>query len=80
MTIFPSEELAVGLIAFAAVPWIRWVLARGRRDQRLPIGRGHVRQDERPGAYRVLFAFYVAAAAMMLVIALDLVLGFGARS
>ena len=80
MTIFPSEELIVGLIAFAAVPWILWVLVRGRRDQRLPIGRGHVRMDERPGAFRVLFLFYVAAAAMMLFISLDLMLGLGARS
>ena len=80
MTTSPSEELLVGLIAFAAVPWVLWVLVRGRRDFRLPIGRGHVRHDERPGAYRVLFAFYVAAAALMLFISLDLMLGLGGRS
>lgn len=78
MTIFRSEEVLVGLIAFAAVPWILWVLVRGRRDQRLPIGRGHVRMDERPEAYRVLFLFYIASAAMMLFISLDLMLGLSA--
>jgi hypothetical protein len=80
MTTFRSEDVLVGLIAFAAVPWILWVLARGKRDQRLPIGRGHVRQDERPGAFRVLFLFYIVAAALMLFISIDLMLGLGARS
>jgi ABC-type cobalamin transport system permease subunit len=80
MTTFRSEEMLIGLIALAAVPWIFWVLVRGRRDQRLPIGRSHVRQDERPGAYRVLFLFYIVAAALMLFISLDLMLGLGTRS
>jgi hypothetical protein len=80
MTTFPSEEMLVGLIAFAAVPWIMLVLVRGRRDQRLPIGRGHVRQDERPGGFRVLFLFYIVAAALMLFISLDLMLGLGIRA
>ena len=75
-----SEDMLVGLIAFAAVPWLLWILVRGRRDQMLPIGRGHVRQDERPGAFRVLFLFYIVAAAMMLFISLDLMLGIGSRS
>jgi hypothetical protein len=80
MTTFRSEEVLVGLIVFAAVPWILWVLVRGQRDQRLPIGRGHVRLDERPGAYRVLFLFYVVSAALMLFISVDLMLGLGARA
>ena len=79
MTISRSEDLLVGLIAFATVPWILWMLVRGRRDGRLAIGRGHVRQDERPGAYRFLFLLYIAAAALMLFISADLVLGLGAR-
>jgi hypothetical protein len=77
---FRSEDMLVGLIAFATVPWIISVLVRGRRDQRLPIGRGYVRQDERPGAYRVLLLFYIACAALMLFISLDLMLGLRARS
>jgi hypothetical protein len=72
--------MLVGLIAFATVPWIVSMLIRGRRDQQLPIGRGHVRQDERPGAYRFLFLFYIVSAALMLFISVDLMLGLGARS
>lgn len=68
----------VGLIALAAVPWIIGLLVRARRDRRLPIGRGHVLQDERPGAFRALFLFYIACAALMLFIALDLMLGIRA--
>ena len=80
MTISPSEDALVGLIALSAVPWILWVLVRGQRDQRLPIGRSHVRMDERPGAFRFLFLFYVAAAALMLFISFDLMLGLGIQS
>ena len=62
----------MGIVALAAVPWIVWILRRGLRDRRLPIGRSHVRGDERPGAFRTLFAFYVAAALTMAFIAADL--------
>ena len=80
MTTSRSEELLVGLIAFATIPWIVWMLVRGRRDRELRIGRGHVRRDERPGAFRFLFLLYIAAAALMLFISADLVLGLGAGS
>ena len=73
-----NEDLLVGLIAFAAVPWIVWILARARRDRRLPIGRTYVYQQERPGAFRVLLLFYLASAAAMLFISLDLIFGIGA--
>jgi hypothetical protein len=71
--------MLVGLIAFATVPWIISLLVRGRRDQRLPIGRAYIRQDERPGAYRSLLLFYIACAALMLFVSVDLMLGLGAR-
>jgi hypothetical protein len=71
--------MLVGLIAFATVPWIISLLVRGRRDQRLPMGRAYIRHDERPGAYRMLLLAYIACAALMLFIALDLMLGLGAR-
>ena len=76
MTTFRSEETLVGLITLATVPWIVWILRRALRDKRLPIGRSYVRRDERPGAFRTLFGFYVAAALMMTFIALDLLFGF----
>ena len=75
MTTFRSEETLVGLISLAAAGWIIWILVRALRDARLPIGKGEVRRDRRPGAFRALFALYVAAGAGMTIIALDLILG-----
>jgi uncharacterized membrane protein len=79
MTTFRSEEALVGIITFAAVPWIVWILRRGIRDKRLPVGKGQVRRDERPAAFHTLFALYVAAALVMAFIAVDLLLGLDPR-
>ncbi|MDQ3139822.1 MAG: hypothetical protein M3Q15_03765 [Pseudomonadota bacterium] len=78
MTTFRSEAALVGLIAAGLVPWIGWTLVRGLRQGRLPIGRGYVRRDERSGAFRFLFALWVAMAALAFVIALDLLFGMNA--
>jgi hypothetical protein len=75
MTTFPSEDLLVGLVALAVVPWIGWTLRRGLREERLPIGRTYVAREERPGAYSGLLAFYVAAALLMAYIGFDLLSG-----
>ena len=76
MTISHSEDLLVGIIAGAlVVPWTVWILVRGVRDGRLPIGREHVRRDERAPPFWVLFALYAGAAAMALFISLDLLFG-----
>ena len=75
MTVFRSEETLVGLATLAAAGWIVWILVRAVRDARLPIGKSEVRRDERPGAFRALFGFYVAAALMMAFVALDLLFG-----
>jgi hypothetical protein len=77
---FRSEDMLVGLMTFATVPWIIWIMVRAQRERRLPLGRSYVLRDERPGPYRVLLAFYAAAAGLMLFISLDLMLGIGARS
>lgn len=79
MTAPPSEDMLVALIAFAAVPWIMWILLRAWREQRLPIGRDYVYRQQRPGAFQVLLLVYVASAAAMLFISLDLILGLGER-
>jgi hypothetical protein len=76
MNISRSEDLLVGIIAAAVVvPWTTWIVARGLRDGRLPIGRGHVRRDERAGPYWVLLSFYAAAALTAVFISLDLLFG-----
>jgi hypothetical protein len=79
MTTFRSEEGLVGLVALAVVPWIGWTLVRGLRAERLPIGRRHVDRRERPQAFRLLFAGYVAAVAVMIAIALDLLFGLSMK-
>ncbi|HEV2746889.1 MAG TPA: hypothetical protein VGW34_06275 [Allosphingosinicella sp.] len=71
--------MLVGLITFAAVPWIMWIIQRARRERRLPIGRTYVLQHERPGAFRVLLLFYIASAATMIFISLDLMFGIADR-
>lgn len=76
---FRSEDILVGLIALAAVPWIVWILVRGVREGRLPIGKARVVRDERPAPFLVLFALYVAAAGVTAFIGLDLLFGFTGR-
>jgi hypothetical protein len=75
MTTFRSENVLVGLIAAALVPWIGWRLARALRERRLPMGKGYVSRNERPGAFHLLFAFYSASAVAGLYICLDLLFG-----
>jgi hypothetical protein len=79
VTDFQGEDMLVGLVAAGLVFWILLTLARGRREARLPIGRGYVRRDERPGAYRALLALYAAAALLVAFIALDLLFNIRMR-
>ena len=79
MTIFPSEDVLAGLFAFGLVPWIVWTVARGVRDEKLPIGRAYVRRGERPGAYRVLLIFWAAMALVAAMICLDLLFKIDVR-
>ena len=74
-----ADEALVGAVALASILWTISLLRRGADSGRLPIGRAHVLRSERPGAYRALFAIYVAAALLMLYIGLDLLFGIGAR-
>ncbi|HEX8215079.1 MAG TPA: hypothetical protein VF582_06360 [Allosphingosinicella sp.] len=76
MTISRSDELLVGIIAaVVVVPWTTWIVARGLRGGRLPIGRGAVRRDERAAAFWVLLGLYAAAALAAVFISLDLLFG-----
>ena len=80
MTTFRSEDVLVGLIALGAVPWIGWIILRGMRHGRLPIGRTQVLREERAGAFNALLGFYAVAALGMAVIAVDLIFGLDLRN
>lgn len=76
MTTFRSEDTLVGIIAaVVVVPWTVWIISRGFRDGKLPIGRAYVRRDERAVPFWVLMGLYVAAAGMAVFISLDLLFG-----
>jgi len=70
------EELLVGTLCLLIVaPWIAWTIRRGFSEGRLPIGRGYVERDERPGPFRALLASYAVAILLMAFIGLDLLFG-----
>jgi len=67
------DELIVGtLCLLVVVPWIAWTIRRGLGEGRLPIGRGYVVREERPGPFRALLGSYVVALLLMVLIGLDL--------
>lgn len=72
-----ADELLVGtLCLLVVVPWIAWTIWRGFKQGALPIGRGYVRRDERPGPFKALLASYVVAILLMAFVGLDLLFGF----
>ena len=74
------DELLVGLICLAVVPWLALRLRRGLAEGKLPIGRAYVLRAERAGAFHVLFGVYMLAALGMAFIGLDLLFGLTGRS
>lgn len=71
-----ADELLVGTLCLLVVlPWIAWTIRRGFRDGRLPIGRGYVDREERPGPFKALLASYVVACLLMTFIGIDLIFG-----
>jgi uncharacterized iron-regulated membrane protein len=75
MTTFRSDEAFVGLVALAVAVWLGLRLRRALSEDWLPVGRGRLVRQERPGAYRTLLVLYVAAALLMAFIGLDLLIG-----
>ena len=72
MTISLSENLLVAIVSLGLVPWIIWTARRGLRSGMLPIGRTHVRRDQRPQAFNILLWVYALVALLAVYIALDL--------
>ena len=75
MTTSLSDELLVGLIGLALIPWIGWTVRRGLRLGMLPIGRAYVRRDERRSAFHLLLGLYLAVALLAAFISVDLLVG-----
>jgi hypothetical protein len=71
----PDELLVGTLCLLIVVPWIAWTLRRGLSQGALPVGRGYVRRDERPGPFWALLASYVVAILLMGFIGIDLLFG-----
>jgi hypothetical protein len=71
----PDELLVGTLCLLMVVPWIAWTVRRGLVQGALPLGRGYVRRDERPGPFRALLASYVIAILLMAFIGIDLIFG-----
>lgn len=72
-------DIAMGVVALLAVPWLLWTMRRGLRSGRLPIARSHVERAERPGAFRFMLALYVVILIGVAVIAADLLLGLNLK-
>ena len=72
MTASPDELLVGTLCLLVVVPWIAWTIWRGFKQGALPIGRGYVRRDERPGPFKALLASYAVALLLMAFIGIDL--------
>ena len=75
MTASPDELLVGTMCLLIVVPWIAWTLRRGLRQGALPVGRGYVRRDERPGPFWALLASYVVAILLMAFVGIDLLFG-----
>ena len=70
------DELLVGAVCLlVVVPWIGWTLRRGLVRRALPIGRGSVRREERPGPFGALLASYIVAVLLVTFIGVDLLFG-----
>jgi hypothetical protein len=72
----PDEILVGTLCLLIVVPWIAWTIWRGFKQGALPVGRGYVRRDERPGPFGALLASYVVAILLIAFVGLDLLFGF----
>jgi hypothetical protein len=75
-----GDNLIVGLIALALIPWIGWTMVRGLREGRLPIARSYVQRAERSGPFHLLLVLYAIMLGLAAFIAADLLLGLGFRS
>ena len=74
-----SEELFVGLVALALVPLIAWRIVRGVRDGQLPLYRTRVGREIGAARFNLLLGLHALSLVVVLVVAVDLLLGLGLR-
>lgn len=72
-------DIAMGIIALLAVPWLFWTMRRGLGSGRLPIARSYVDRSERPGAFHFMLALYLVILIGIAVVAADLLLGLNLK-
>ena len=79
MTTFRSEEVLVGIVALALLPFLALRLVRGIRDGQLPLYRTRVRREIGAARFNFLLALNVLALLVVAVVAADLLLHLGLR-
>jgi hypothetical protein len=79
MTTSRSENVWVGIVAFALVPLIALRIIRGLRDGRLPLYRTHVNREDGAAKFNVLLALHAFGLLVIALVAADLLLGLGLR-
>jgi hypothetical protein len=79
MTTFRSEEVLVGIVALALLPFLALRLVRGVRDGQLPLYRTRVGREIGAARFNFLLALNALALVIVAVVAADLLLGLGLR-
>ena len=80
MTIFPSEEMLVGLLGAALLPVIAWRLVRSVREGRVPVYKTYIRREDGPAKYNVMLGLHALIFLLVAGIAADLLFNLGLRN
>jgi len=79
MTTFRSEEMLVGIVALALVPFLAMRIVRGWRDGTLPLYRTRVGREIGGARFNFLLALNALALLFVAAVAADLLLNLGLR-
>ena len=75
MTTSRSEDLLVGFIALALLPFIAHRVLRGWREGRLPLYRAYFARDENASKFNLLLGLHMLSFVIVALIGVDLLLG-----
>jgi hypothetical protein len=76
---FQGENLFVGLVALALLPFIGWRIWRGLGDGQLPVYRTRLHREDSKTKFVVLLALHALAFLLIALVAADLLFGLGLR-